>query len=354
MVSISFLGDISLNNEYNELYIKDTKPFSKVSKVLKESDFIVGNLECLASGNEGENLLKKPRLKTNTETLNYLKDLNISLVTLAHNHIYDNLLDGYNSTVQFLDKNNIMRLGSGLSEKDTREPILKEICGIMFCFLNYVTHDTNPSLPTNAEVYLNWFDEIKVIKDVKKYKNQVDYVILLLHWGGKLEGGYYPDFNQPKIAHHLIDAGVDLIVGGHSHTLQPYEIYKGKHIFYSLGNFCFSDIHSDGIIKEIDQKKRTESIVLNIFFNKNSYSVEMIPISSKNLYLEFDGMVLEKYKRRIFYFKIIKKIKILWEIYSLKCRYIDPTIFYFLGNDRKFFERLKLLNFGRIKRFLKG
>jgi len=354
MATISFLGDISLNNKYNYLYKNREKPFDKIKNFLHKSDLVIGNLECMAKGKQGENLLKKPRLKTNTETLNYLKDLNISLVTLAHNHIYDNLLDGYNSTVQFLDKNNIMHLGSGLSEKDAKEPILKEICGIMFCFLNYVTHDTNPSLPTNAEVYLNWFDEIKVIKDVKKYKNQVDYIILLLHWGGKLEGGYYPDFNQPEIAHHLIDAGVDLIVGGHSHTLQPYQIYKGKYIFYSLGNFCFSDIHSDGIIKEIDQKKRTESIVLSIFFNKNSCSVEMIPISSKNLYLEFDGMVLEKYKKRIFYFRIIKKIKILWEIYYLKCRYIDTTIFYFLGNDRKFFERLKLLNFGRIKRFLKG
>lgn len=354
MIEISFLGDISLNDKYNVLYKNREKPFNKIEPFLNKSDLVIGNLECLSKGENGENLLKTPRLKTNTETLNYLKGLNIGLVTLAHNHIYDNLLDGYNRTIQFLDKNNIMHLGSGLSEKDASEPILKEICGIRFCFLNYVAHDTNPGLPADAEVYLNWFDEIKVIKDVKKYKNQVDYFILLLHWGGKLEGGYYPDFNQPEIAHHFIDAGVDLIVGGHSHTLQPYEIYKGKYIFYSLGNFCFSNIYSDGRIKEIDMKKGTESIILNALFNKNSYSVEMIPVRNKNLYLEFDEVVLEKYRKRILHFKIIKKIKILWEIYYLKFRYIDPTIFYFLGNNRKFFERLKLLNFGKIKRFLRG
>ena len=121
-----------------------------------------------------------------------------------------------------------------------------------------------------------------------------------------------------------------------------------------MGNFCFSDIHSDGRIKEIDKKKGAESIILNVVFSKNSYTVNMIPIRNKNLYLEFDKVVLERYKRRIFYFKIINKIKILWGIYYLKFRYIDPIIFYFWGNDRKFFANLKLLNFKKIKRFLKG
>ena len=167
MVTLSFLGDISLNNKYNNLYIKSEKPFDNIKQILFSSDLVVGNLECLAKGEKGENLLKKPRLKTNTETLNYLKDLNIGIATLAHNHIYDNLLDGYNRTIQFLDKNNIMRLGSGLSEENACAPILKEINGIKFCLLNYVTKDTNPSLPTNAEIYLNWFDEIKVVKDIK-------------------------------------------------------------------------------------------------------------------------------------------------------------------------------------------
>jgi len=117
-----------------------------------------------------------------------------------------------------------------------------------------------------------------------------------------------------------------------------------------LGNFCFSNIHSDGKI----QKKGTESIILNVVFSENSYTVNMIPIRNKNLYIEFDKVVLERYNRRIFYFKIIKKIKILWGIYYLKFRYIDPTVFYFWRNNRKFFARLKLLNFEKIKHFLRG
>jgi hypothetical protein len=120
-----------------------------------------------------------------------------------------------------------------------------------------------------------------------------------------------------------------------------------------LGNFCFSNIYSDGRIKEIDKKKGAESIILNVVFSKNSYTVNMIPIRNKNLYLEFDKVVLERYKRRIFYFKIINKIKILWGIYYLKFRYIDPIIFYFWGNDHKFLNKLSEIKIKKIIRYFR-
>jgi len=162
LITISFLGDISFNDKYNDLYKKNCKPFKKISKVLIESDCVIGNLECISKGDSGENLLKRPRLKTNLETLNYLKDLNIKIVTLAHNHVYDNLLDGYMKTIGFLTNSSIPHIGAGLSYKEAGEPIIIEYSGIEFCFLNYVTKDTNPKLPNNSRVYLNWFDEKRI------------------------------------------------------------------------------------------------------------------------------------------------------------------------------------------------
>jgi len=352
MVNISFLGDISFNDEYNELYIKGTKPFSKVSKVLKESDFVVGNLECLASGNKGENLSKKPRLKTSVETLNYLKEIGVDLVMLAHNHIYDNLLDGFLKTTNFLQENEIFRIGVGLSKDEAERPFVKEINKIKFCFLDYVTEDTHPSLPKDAEIFLNWFNENKIINDIRKYRKDVDFMILLLHWGGKVEGGYYPEIEQPEIAKKFIDSGADLIIGHHSHTLQPYEIYKRKYIFYSLENFCFADIYSDGKIKKIDQKG-TESIILNINFDKNLYSPQIIPIRNVNLFIEPDEKVLKRYKKRLFYFKFIKRIRIIWRLYYLKFKYIDPVFFYFQGDKRDFIKKLRLLDRNKIIRFIR-
>ena len=116
--TITFLGDISLNDKYNYLYKNGEKPFESLKDILFGSDFVVGNLECLAKGDKGENLLKRPRLKTNLETLNYLKDLNLGLALLAHNHTYDNLEDGFLKTINFLKGNSIAYIGAGLSQAE--------------------------------------------------------------------------------------------------------------------------------------------------------------------------------------------------------------------------------------------
>ncbi len=243
-------------------------------------------------------------------------------------------------------------MGVGLSKDEAETPFTKEINEIKFCFLNYVTTDTNPNLPKDAEIFLNWFNENKIINDIRKYRKDVDFIILLLHWGGKLEGGYYPEIEQPKIAKKFIDSGADLIIGHHSHTLQPYEIYKGKDIFYSLGNFCFADVYSDGKTKEINQKGK-ESIILNVNFDKDSYLPQIIPIRNVNLFIELDEIVLKRYKKRLFYFRFIKRIRIIWKLYYLKFKYIDPVFFYFRSNNRNFIEKLKSLNWGKIKRFVR-
>ncbi len=56
-------------------------------------------------------------------------------------------------------------------------------------------------------------------------RNKVDYIIVYPHWGGKMEGALLPDKELIPIAHKIIDAGADIIIGHHSHTIQPYEIY---------------------------------------------------------------------------------------------------------------------------------
>lgn len=348
---ITFLGDISLNDKYNELYRNGEKPFEGVKDILFSSDFVVGNLECIAKIDKGENLLKKPRLKTNLETLNYLKDINLGLALLAHNHVYDNLEDGFLKTVKFLDDNDIAHIGAGLSPEQAEKPFIRTFNGIRICILNYVTQDTNPNLPKNATVYPNWFKETKVITDIKKYKKTCDKVILCLHWGGRCEGGRFPDWEQPFIARRLMDAGADLIVGGHSHTFQPFEEYHGKHIFYSLGNFCFSDIVSDGKFIEIDRKIRMKSAI--IIYKPTSNECEVMAFDFKRYFLKFDKNGIKDILKRNEFFNILRKSKALWQMYFLKMKYIDPVIFYFYGNDHKFFTQLCKLNFGKIRRFLR-
>lgn len=79
----------------------------------------------------------------------------------------------------------------------------------------------------------------------------------------------------------------------------------------------------------------------------------MIPIRNVDLFIELDETVLKRYKKRLFYFRFIKRIRIIWRLYYLKFKYIDPVFFYFRSNNRNFIEKLKSLNWGKIKTFVR-
>ncbi|HBS85009.1 MAG: hypothetical protein A2W91_07220 [Bacteroidetes bacterium GWF2_38_335] len=352
-MKIQFIGDISLNNRFIELCERNTNPFKFVVDFFNNSDLVVGNLECILKGSKGENLLRSPRLNTNLETLNYLASLHLGLVTLAHNHIFDNLQDGFNNTLRFLNEKHIIFIGAGVTKEDSKNIYIYEKSGVKIGFLNYVTEDTNPNIPENSGVFVNLFQLQEVLNDIKKNKPIVDHLVLLLHWGGKCEGGYYPDWEQPQIARILIDAGADLIIGTHSHTLQPYEVYKGKHIFYSLGNFCFADVVSDGKVKEIEWGRCTESIILEIDFNNVNYTVDFVPIDCKGLTVVPKPAVIKKWGKRNRKFPSIRDNFIKWKRYYFFHKKINPIFFFFFGNNHNFFKQLFKLNLKKIFRFIK-
>ena len=240
-VKISFLGDISLNNHYESDAALRSRAFNDISPILQKSDFVVGNLECFCKG-KGSNELKVPRIQTSSEALECLKNLNLGLVSLANNHVYDNLKDGFDKTCEKLNELDINYMGAGGSVLEASSAFLVDVKGKNVGFLNYVTADTNPSIPLGAGVYVNEYERNKIVGEIKGLKSQADIVILLLHWGGDVEGFDYPMREQRIDAAAFVDAGADAIIGHHSHTWQPVEVISGKPVFYSLGNFCFDNI----------------------------------------------------------------------------------------------------------------
>jgi len=339
---VSFLGDISLNDYYIQLYKEGANPFESLEPALNESNLVVGNLECMAEGDMGENELKKPRLTTTIEALNYLKKINLKVACLANNHIYDHLEDGFKKTTEFLKNNNINYIGAGLTLEETSHVLILEQGEIKIGLLNYVASDTNPKLPSEAGVYLNMLNIETCKKDIKHLKQHVNYVVLSLHWGGRVEGGLYPDWHQPKIARELIDAGADLIIGHHSHTIQPYEVYNGKHIFYSLGNFCFADHSFNGKFHPLSSRNLV-TVIITIFFNKYGYIVKPSFYRNKK-----DSFVkLNHYKAKIKIrnklFKTILNVKWFWLVYYFNKKFILPIFLFFCRDDISL--KVKLVRF---------
>jgi len=354
MLKVSFLGDISFNNSYNQLYKTKVNPFKNIEIGLQESNFNIGNLECMAKGDFGENTLKYPRLGTNQKTLNLLQYLNLKIVTLAHNHVYDNLKDGFEKTIEELDSQKIKYLGAALDRSLSEKELIIEHNGIKLGLLNYVNENTNPKMPDDAKVFLNYFEIEKVIKHISQLKQKVNHVIVLLHWGGRVEEGFYPDFNQPKIARELIDAGADLIIGGHSHTVQPYEVYRGKYIFYSLGNFCFDDIIQDKEIFEIGRYRKRKAIIPEVLFLKNNYSVKVNHIKNNKGIIKWNNSAWRKLKMlwRNILFKFVKQNYLIWKIYFWHLKKIVPIKMFFIEANEGVFRKIITLDYKRVLRYI--
>jgi len=223
-VTFGLVGDLGLGRFITST-ARSKKDFSwsfqNVSSVLQTNDFNLANLESPIINN-------CPEGKTGTFTfcgdpkfLPYLQQ-NKFVLNLANNHIFNYGQDGFNQTKNYLDKNEITYFYSHNSDT---EFIKKEINEISFGFLGY-DFITNPKLNSN-----------EIINAIKKYDQEVDWLIISLHWGNEYLKD--PEAWRIDLAHQLVDAGADIIHGHHPHVLQSTEIYKNKPIFYSLGNFIF-------------------------------------------------------------------------------------------------------------------
>ena len=143
----------------------------------------------------------------------------VEAVSLENNHVLDHGEDAYIETQTHLSNAGVVWSGNG-------ELGVIEVKGIEIAMLSYLCIDRYDQL---------WD---KVPADIKAAKEAYPIVIVNFHWGNELM--YHPTDNQIKMGRLAVDAGADLVLGHHSHRIQPIEYYNGVYICYSLGNFCFA------------------------------------------------------------------------------------------------------------------
>ncbi len=240
-MKVQIFGDISLDGLYcdpqQHSLLSSNMEF--ISKKIGTADLRIGGWESPLWGNGAINSLKYPRLTTSIEAASSIMPLNFNLAILANNHIYDNGLAGYRNTVDFFERNSIDYIGANDDALLVNKNFIFEKNGISIGILAYVGHETNPNLPDDCPVYLNFIEYDRVISEIRELKKKVDRVLLLLHWG-RVELVRIPDAAQRQMARAFIDEGADIIVGSHVHTLQGWEKWNNGIICYSIGNFIFS------------------------------------------------------------------------------------------------------------------
>lgn len=159
-------------------------------------------------------------------------------VCLANNHILDYGAGGLADTMAGLEQEGIPYFAAGPAERNHGNPMVVQVAGKRLALLGYVCPTTHPS-ETDAG-WIRLIDEAAIMGDIAHCREQaVDRIVVSLHWGE--QGCWLPRREDALLAHRLIDAGADLIIGHHSHCRQGYEVYRGRHIFYGLGNCIFPD-----------------------------------------------------------------------------------------------------------------
>ena len=201
----------------------------------------------------------------------------------------------------------VIAAGSYLSEEDRNEIIIKEVNGIKYGFLSY-TEQTN-GLPVPKSYLCNVYNKEKVKEDVLKYRDKVDALIVAMHWGEEYTN--YPNSGQKEKAKYLASLGVDLVIGCHSHVMQPMEYIGNTLIIYSLGNFVSNQsgynkqtglMASANIVKRTYHGKTTVKI--------EDATAEFIYTNQRDKYIVYpysklNNNILTGYKTYYDYFKKI-------------------------------------------------
>ena len=196
-----------------------------------------------------------------------LDQAGIDGVTLGNNHVLDAGVSGLAETLGHLDRAGIERAGAGMDLAEAREPMIFDVGGTRIGVLSHLgipgyewawATETVPGTAPLVEEVLR--------EDVERLRDEVDLVVVMPHWGREYLAEPEPD--QITLAHAAVEAGADLVVGGHAHWPKGMEIYEGAPIFYGVGNFLldqsWSEETSTGIFAEIilygDRVVQTEPV----------------------------------------------------------------------------------------------
>lgn len=237
--TLSAIGDVTLGQDerfpyagsFNQYYDSFGAGyfFSGVKKIFSEDNLTLANLE----GTLTEATDKPDKsfqgneaffFKGNPSYTAILKDGSIEAVSIANNHSEDYLEKGLTDTISTLDHAGIASFGEEKVAIYEKEGVKIGLVGV------------NPLGPLEQGVDLQKL-KAELTENVKSLKEKTSLVIVSFHWG--TENRSSPTEEQYELGRYAVDQGADLVLGHHPHVVQPYEVYRGRCIVYSLGNFVF-------------------------------------------------------------------------------------------------------------------
>ena len=237
--SLIFVGDIMVAETPGELISRGEDPFQPFAALLSSHDVRIGNLECVVA-TTGTAEEKPYTFRADPRTLPVLKR-HFDAVSLANNHSGDFGKAAFAEQLALMDTAGLPYFGGGRDATAAHAPWIVERNGVRIALLGYVEFKPRSFEADASRPGVAWSGEDDdVIEDIiaARRVHRADIVIPFMHWGWEDEPDPSPRLRA--FARRMIDAGADLVVGGHPHVTQGAEYYRGKPIIYSLGNFLFN------------------------------------------------------------------------------------------------------------------
>lgn len=256
-LSLVFAGDMTLDDSAGELIAQGGDPFADFAPFFKGADIRLGNLECVVAttGSPGN---KNYTFRAHPRVLPVLKR-HFDALALANNHSGDFGREAFAEMLGLLKGAQLGQFGGGHNLAEAHTPLILERKGLRIALLGY-----SEFMPRSFEADYNapgvaWSEDEQVVADIQKARTfyKADLVIPVMHWGWENELSSNP--RQRQLAHRMVDAGADAVIGGHPHVTQEIEHYQGKPIIYSVGNF---------VMKETDNARQRQGWVLRLLLDK--------------------------------------------------------------------------------------
>ena len=303
-INMTVTGDVLCHNtNFWDAYDASTDSydfsyvFEDIEKYFSSADIVVGTIETSFAGKEA-GYSNYPIFNSPEELATDLKELGYDVMAMATNHCLDKGYKGLVSTIEELDKAGIKHIGTYKSEEDSKEILIQDVKGIKMAFLNYTYGTNGIPIPTGKEYSVNLIDKDKIKADIEKAKKlNADVICVNMHWGEEYRQTATPE--QEELADFLFQNGVDLILGSHTHCLEPMEkrtvtladgTKKDGFVIYSLGNFMSGQ----------NANYTRQSVILDIQLTKkgkdNSISIDTVKYTPIYMYNIYAGKSMNRFK----------------------------------------------------------
>lgn len=268
LITILAVGDVCVNREDPDSI------FAYVASTIKSADIAFCQLETPYSERGAPSLQSRTPLRAHPRNAPAIKNAGFNVVSAASNHHLDWGVDALLDTIEVMKETGINIFGIGKNIEEARKPHIISCKGTKIAFLSYSSilpagywadidrpgcapmrgltlyeqvELDQPGTPARIHSFANEKDKAALIEDIKKAKAQADMVMISIHWGIHFKEAEIAMY-QKEVGYAAIDAGAEAIFGHHAHILKAIEIYKGKPIIYSFGNFALDITHPKEVL----------------------------------------------------------------------------------------------------------